>query len=228
MNKSLVAVVLFSLLSLGGFARPAHAQWAVIDVGAIAQLIQQVSIMEQELTTAENELTQAQTQFNSMTGTRGMQTLLSGISRNYLPTSFSQIPVLMAGPIGAQVNANAILTPAQVAALSPAEQQQLNAARGNAALLQVTAQQAYANASARFASVQELIDAIPTATDQKGILELGARIQAEQGMLQNEATKLNVLYQAAQAQEWAERQTASEQAVASVGNLRTLAPLALP
>lgn len=228
MNKSLVAVVLFSLLSLGGFSRPAHAQWAVVDVGAIAQLIQQVTIMEQELTTAENELTQAQQQFNSMTGPRGMQNLLAGINRNYLPTSFSQIPVLLAGPIAAQVNANAIMTAAQVAALSPAEQQQLNAARTNAALLQVTAQQAYANASARFASVQQLIDSIPAATDQKGILELAARIQAEQGMLQNEATKLSVLYQAAQAQEWAQRQSASEQAVASVGNLRTLAPLALP
>jgi len=47
-------------------------------------------------------------------------------------------------------------------------------------------------------------------------------------MLQNESTKLNVLYQAAQAQEWARRQSASEQVVAGVGSLRTLAPLRLP
>ena len=38
-----------------------------------------------------------------------------------------------------------------------------------------------------------------------------ARIQAEQGMLQTDSTKLNVLYQAAQAQELARRQSAIEQ-----------------
>jgi len=228
MKKMLPVIILFALTSLGGFTRAAHAQWAVVDVGAIAQLIQEVSLMEQQLANAERQLTQAEQQFQSMTGPRGMQSLLVGINRNYLPTSWAQIPVAMAGPIQSQVSTNAVLTPSQVAALSPAEQRQLTAARGNAALLQVTAQQAYSTTSGRFAQIQRLINAIPTATDQKAILELAARIQAEQGMLQNDATKLNVLYQAAQAQEWARRQSASEQAVAGVGNLRTLAPLSLP
>jgi len=138
------------------------------------------------------------------------------------------LPTALASPIQSQVNTNAILTPAQVAALSPAEQQQLNAARNNAALLQVATQQAYATTSSRFASVQTLINAIASATDQKGILDLQARIQAEQGMLQTDSTKLNVLYQAAQAQELARRQSAIEQVVAGVGNLRTLPALRLP
>ncbi len=34
----------------------AHAQWAVVDVGAIAQLIQQVTTMEQQLSTAKDQL----------------------------------------------------------------------------------------------------------------------------------------------------------------------------
>jgi type IV secretion system protein VirB5 len=95
-------------------------------------------------------------------------------------------------------------------------------------LLQVATQQAYSTTSSRFASVQTLINAIPSATDQKGILDLQARIQAEQGMLQTDSTKLNVLYQAAQAQELARRQSANEQVVAGVGNLRTLPALRLP
>ena len=234
MKKSAPLIVLLGLMSLAGLPRPAHAQFAVIDVASIAQAIQQLLVLEQQLSTAEQQLsnaeqqlTQAQQQFQSMTGARGMQNLLAGINRNYLPTSWAQIPVLMAGPIQNQVNTNAVLTPAQIAALSPAEQQQLNAARGNAALLQVTAQEAYSTASGRFAQVQQLINAIPSATDQKGILELAARIQAEDGMLRNDATKLTVLYQAAQAQQWALEQRATEQAVAGVGNLRTLAPLVL-
>ncbi len=45
----------------------AHAQWAVVDVGAIAQLIQQVATMEQQLSTAKDQLTQARDQLDSMT-----------------------------------------------------------------------------------------------------------------------------------------------------------------
>ena len=101
-------------------------------------------------------------------------------------------------------------------------------ARTNAALLAVAAQEAYATTSRRFDSIQQLISAIPNANDQKGILDLQARIEAEQGMLQNESTKLAVLYQAAQAEEWARQQSAREQVVAGVGNLRTLPALRLP
>ena len=52
--------------------------------------------------------------------------------------------------------------------------------------------------SDRFTSLQQLISAIGGATDQKASLDLNARIAAEQGMLQNEQTKLQVLYQVAQ------------------------------
>jgi type IV secretion system protein VirB5 len=228
MSKTLPAILLFVVLSFIGFTREAKAQFAVIDVGAITQLIQQVQQMQQALQTAQNQLNQAQQEYQSITGMRGMQNLLSGINRNYLPGTYSQLPVALAFPMQTQMIANAVLTPAQIAALSPAEQQQLNAARTNAALLQVATQQAYSTTSSRFASVQTLINAIGTATDQKGILDLHARIQAEQGMLQTDNTKLMLLYQAAQAQELARQQTASEQVVAGVGNLRTLAPLRLP
>lgn len=228
MNKSLPALLLVGLLSWVGYSPRAQAQWAVVDVGAITQLIQQVQQMEQVLQVAQNQLGQARQTYQSISGLRGMQNLLSGINRNYLPSTWSQLPTALATPLQAQVSSNAVLTSAQMANLSPAEQQLLTAARTNAALLQVAAQQAYAVTSSRFTSVQQLISAIATATDQKGILELQARIGAEQGMLQTDNTKLTLLYQAAQAQEWARRQTTAEQAVADVGNLRTLSALSLP
>ena len=228
MHKTLPGLLLLTFFSITGICPQARAQFAVIDVGAIAQLIQEVRQMQQALQTAQSQLNQAQREYQSITGLRGMQNLLSNINRNYLPTTWAQLPTALASPIQSQVNTNAVLTSAQLAALSPAEQQQLNAARNNAALLQVATQQAYATTSSRFASVQTLINAIPTATDQKGILDLQARIQAEQGMLQTDSTKLNLLYQAAQAQELARRQSAIEQVVAGVGNLRTLPALRLP
>jgi type IV secretion system protein VirB5 len=208
-------------------ASAAQAQWAVIDVGAIAQLIQEAATLKQQLSTIEQQLTQAQQQYQSMTGTRGMQTLLSGINRNYFPSDSTQLMTVLATPVQASINSNAVLSSSQMAAFSPAQQQQLNAARVNAALLQVTTQQAYATASNRFASVQQLITAIPTATDQKGILDLQARIQAELGMLQNEQTKLQVLFQLVKAQELSRKQRAQEQALADVGSVRNLPPIGL-
>ena len=221
-----IAIVVVGLMALGG-TRAAHAQWAVVDVGAIAQLIQEVKQMEQAVQTAQNQLNQAQQTYQSMTGGRGMEMLLSGTVRNYLPGTWAQVSTALAGPIQAAVNANAVLTAGQWAALSPAEQQQMTAARGNAALLQVAAQQAYATTSNRFASVQQLIGAIPTAADQKGILDLQARISAEQGMLQNDQTKLQVLFQLVQAQELARKQRTHEQAIADVGSVRNLPPIGL-
>jgi type IV secretion system protein VirB5 len=78
---------------------------------------------------------------------------------------------------------------------------------------QALSHQALSNASDRFTSLQNLITAISSATDQKAILDLQARISAELGMLQNEQTKLQILYQSTQAQESSLRQQAWEQVI---------------
>jgi type IV secretion system protein VirB5 len=210
---------------------------AVIDAGAIAQLIQQIQTLNQQLSTARDQLTQARDEFRSITGGRGMEQLLGGTARNYLPPNWAELQSVLQGAtssygalsasVQSVTNANAVLTAEQVAALSPEERQQLEAARRSAAMLQVLAREALATTSARFTSIQQLINAIPAATDQKAILDLQARIGAEQSMLQNEHTKLDVLYQAAQAEEWARRQRVREQAIADIGSLRRLPPLGL-
>ena len=56
----------------------ARAQWAVIDVGAIAQLIQEVQTLRQQLATAQAQLNQAEAALATTTGNRGMQLLLGG------------------------------------------------------------------------------------------------------------------------------------------------------
>jgi type IV secretion system protein VirB5 len=81
--------------------------------------------------------------------------------------------------------------------------------------------------SQRFASIQTLISAIPTATDEKGILDLQARIQAEQAMLQNENSKLHVMYEAAQSQAQTQQSRTDEQAIVDIGHLRALPPMGL-
>jgi type IV secretion system protein VirB5 len=89
------------------------------------------------------------------------------------------------------------------------------------ATLQAVAHQALATSSSRFASLQQLIDAIARAPDQKAVLDLQARVAAEQGMLVNEQIKLQMLYQSIEANRWAEDQRSLERVIAGQGQFAT-------
>lgn len=236
MCKRLLTVWLLGLL---GFGTPpiAHAQFAVIDVASIVQLVQEVEQLQQQVQTARSQLSQAQSEYAAITGGRGMEQLLSGTVRNYLPMDWTQIAEVLGGRSGSYpaltsslqslIASNAILTSAQVSALSAPQQAQLLAARQSPALLQALSRTALSSSSERFAALQQLISALGRATDQKGALDLTARIAAEQAMLENEQIKLQGLYQVAQSEEWVRRQRLSEQAIADQGSLRKLPPLGL-
>ena len=90
--------VAFGLIAclLSAIAPRAQAQWAVIDVQALVQLMQQVQTLNQTLNTARGQLTQAQQEFQSITGARGMQNLLAGTVRNYLPSNVSELTAALA------------------------------------------------------------------------------------------------------------------------------------
>jgi type IV secretion system protein VirB5 len=209
MHKRSVQWFLACLVALVGAMPTARAQWAVIDAPAILQLIQEVQTAAQQLATAQNQLLQARQALQTMTGDRGMQQLLSGTNRNYLPANWTEVTGALQGSSGYGalsadvqniISANTVLSPQRLATLSPSAQQLIQAQRQWTAMQQALARQALANASNRFASIQTLIASIPTASDQKGILDLQARISAELGMLQNEQTKVQVLNQSVLAQ----------------------------
>jgi type IV secretion system protein VirB5 len=120
-----------------------------------------------------------------------------------------------------------VLSAQQLSTFSSTERNQVLGSRQSVAMLQATTQQALATISGRFASIQQLINAIGTASDQKAILDLQARISAEQGMLANDETKLQVIYQAMQAQQWANQLKSREQALSDIGSLRSLPAMGL-
>lgn len=225
--KMCACVALMSAL----FAPLARAQWAVIDVAAVTRLTAELQTLAQSLQTEREQYLEAQQQLSSMTGNRGMQDLLAGVRRNYLPGSWAQLSAALAGhsstypalagAIRAAVLADTSLTASQFARLSPAARAQLSANRHTAALLQALSEEALANASGRFAQLGELITAIGSARDQKSILDLTARISAEQTMVDNEQTKLGVLYSAARAERWADREREREEAIAAEGDFAT-------
>lgn len=235
MNKWRARLLFLIPLFTMGLTPQAHAQWAVIDVAAINQLVQEVTTLQQALTTAQQQLAQAQSAYAAITGNRGMSQLLSGTNWNYLPSDSSDIQAVLSGtsgPYGSlgssvqnHVASNAVLTPQQLASLSSTEASQLTADRTSTALLQSMTDQALTTTSARFAQLQELVNAIPTATDEKGVLDLQARIQAQETLLQNDEMKLGVLYQVAQSEQQADEERAREQAIADIGSFSALPPL---
>jgi len=219
-----------ALVLLSGMASTAQAQFAVIDVASISQLVSEVQVLEQQLETARSELTQAQSEYQSITGARGMEGLLRGTVRNYLPPDWGTLESTVQGStrypqlatdVQNALQTLSVLSAQQLAALSPVAAAQLQAQRQTIALLQGLSHESLANSSGRFASVQQLIDTIGQATDQKAILELLARIAGEEDMLQNEHTKLQVLYQGVQAQDLANAQSVREMTVAGHGQFQS-------
>jgi len=219
-----------TLVLLSGMASTAQAQFAVIDVASLSQLVSEVQVLEQQLETARSELTQAQSEYQSITGARGMEGLLRATVRNYLPPDWGTLQSTLQGSarypqLAADVQyalqTLSVLSAQQLAALSPLAAAQLQAQRQTIALLQSLSHESLANSSGRFASVQQLIDTIGQATDQKAILELLARIAGEEDMLQNEHTKLQVLYQGVQAQDLANAQSVRELTVAGHGQFQS-------
>jgi type IV secretion system protein VirB5 len=204
---------------------------AVVDVASVAQLVHQAQTLLQQLSAAQGQLQQLQAQYRSLTGSRGMQSLLGGSVRNYLPTQWPQLASIMNGQTGgftllaqsyqANLQNDALLSAAQLRTLSPPGQQQLLLDRQPVALLQALTQSELNATSARFSSLQQLIDAMGAATDPKAVLDLQARIAAEQSMLQNDQSKLQVLFQATVAQQWYVQQHDREQTLAEQGQFQS-------
>jgi type IV secretion system protein VirB5 len=232
LRRRLVAAAATLALATG-----VQAQIPVIDISSLVQLIQQLLTMEQQLTTLENQYAQARAAYAAITGPRGMQNLLSGTVRNYLPPDWQTMVGVLQGTatqyqalsanLQQIINGNAYLSSASLAAMTPAARNQIQQERQTVATTEMLTQQALAETSARFAALQQLINAIPAATDEKGALDLQNRIQAEQGMLQNEQTKVSVILQSAQAAERAWRQQNDEHAIQDLGSLRALPPMGL-
>lgn len=189
----------------------ANAGIPVIDAANLAQAVQQVSAWAQQYNQMLQQYQQMQQQYNSLNGSRGMASLVNNPAlRQYLPPNYQTI---LNNGYG---NSAAIRSAAKVfgtdnTSLDPtsAESKAFEANANQAAINRATAEDGYAQASQRFATIQVLLDKVNNAPDAKDIADLQARIQAEQVMQQNEQTKLMMLGQLAQAQ----RDLANQQAI---------------
>jgi type IV secretion system protein VirB5 len=241
LRRTLGAVTAACLVAVCAPAASVRAQGIpVIDVAALVQLIQQISYWQQQIKGMVSQLNQLQATYGAMTGTRGMQGVLptSNLARNYLPPDYQQLNNVTNGTsvtysgLSAQaqqiMTANAVLSSRRLGALTPQQQQIVQDGRRAAALLQVMTQQAYQNTSQRFSALQQLINTIGAAGDAKAISDLQGRIGAEQNMLTNEQTKLQVLYQMTQADQLQQQQRMRELATQQLGQQALLPAVPLP
>jgi len=238
--------VLIALMGAAGIgaAAPASAGMPVIDVANLAQAIQQVLSWGQQLQGMTQQYTemvrsyeQLQSTYNSLTGPRGMQNLLtvSLANRNYLPATSSQLTgvingtsttyPLLSSQVQISIQANAILSAQGMSGLSPQAQQYIRQSRQAAATLGMLSATSQANASNNFSSVQTLIGALGSTADTKASADLNGRIQSEQVMTQTNQIKTDALYQSIQAQQLQNAQLAREAAVKQQGSQATLTPI---
>lgn len=240
MFKAIHQWVAVAVLGVTGLVAtsPANAGMPVIDVANLAQAIEQVLSWGQQLQGMEQQYMQLQSTYSSLTGSRGMQSLLpiSLANRNYLPANYAQLASVMNGTsttyaaLSAQVQgsiqANAILSPQGVNRFSVQAQAYLRQQRQSAATLSMLSQQSQANASNNFSNVQSLIGALGSTADTKASADLSGRIQSEQVMTQTNQIKTDALYQNVQAQQLQNAQLAREAAIKQQGAQSTLTPIA--
>ena len=219
-----------TLLALILAAAPAAATIPVIDFASLTQLIQQMLSWQQQLEGMRQQLAQMHDTYASMTGRRGMEAVLQipPQARNYLPGDWVALMDVvtgasasyrdLAGVARAQLAANAILRPEDLARLPDDLRSLLSADRRAVAGSQALTRAAYGRSSDRFAALQTLIDRIGAAPDAKAIAELQGRIAAEQAMIANEGLKLVALAQLAEADGASRSLARQEQALANHGS----------
>lgn len=239
MHRHLPALLLAAMTSL---ASPGvKAGIPVIDVTAVANLMQQIAYWQQQIASMQKQYDQLKASkeqltqtYSALTGSRGMEQMLPipTAARNYLPPSYGELMNTLNGSstsyaglashVQSIMQANSVLSATQVNALSPELRRVVEQGRRSAALLSGMSQSAYQHTSQRFSTLQQLITHIAAAQDPKAIQDLQARIQAEQSMLTNEQTKLQSLYQAAQSEELMRKQRIREQSALDIGSTRSL------
>jgi len=155
-----------------------------------------------------------------MTGGRGMQSLLSGTNRNYLPSTWSDLMAAVRQTGGALPGAlgrhskpdDGQRCPDTAANSFPITRGADPIANGQAVggPLAVNLPSGARQHQHTLCIASALINAIPSAGDQKGALDLQARIQAEQAHATKRKHEMTVLHQTLEAQEWARKQSARE------------------
>ena len=201
---------LVAALSLTATMGSANAGIPVIDVANLAQAIEQVLAWAQQyqqmvdqIQEARNQVTQLQTTYDSMTGSRGLGTILNNAvdqaARRYLPAGGSDIEQLASGIVAGYGSLQATVADFKSSVSSlPIGTFTAGSNAANAWVAKVNSlatqkalgESAYSSAAQRTTDLENMIATIGVASDPKAIAEMQARIGAQQALVANENAKL--------------------------------------
>lgn len=218
---------LITALALGASVT-VRAEMPVIDITAAANAMQELEAwgkqaqqMQQQIQTLQQELQQVQQLYMSVTGGPNSLKNLSSLGNSsalyqYLPGNYQQI--LQSGYAGWQsVNQANQWVDVGTTGVSgnglQAVTQRAMQISSNVGMMQ----SAYNSAAERIANLQALMKQVDDTPDAKSIADLQGRIQAEQTLLQNEQTRLQLIGQIAALQRDQEAQKAQQAALAATG-----------
>lgn len=216
-------------LAVFGFNN-ANAGIPVIDVAAIAQQVQQViawgkqyTQMVDQINNLRNQYAQLQTTYNSLTGDRGLATLMNAATdqaaRRYLPEQADELEKLASGLVSGYgpLQSSIASLRAKVSTLPPGTfgagtdaLKALSAKLDSIATQQAMGKAAYSSAAQRTRDLENLIATSALATDPKAIAEMQTRITAQQALLQNESSKLQAMAYMQQTEQAQNEQRANE------------------
>lgn len=229
MKKHVLAATAALVMAVTGGAS-ARAQIPVTDGAALAKLIQEGITASQQLAQLQTQVGQYKTMLASLNPTsniNGVATILQNASvRNLLPSSVNNLGNLTSTNLGslgsisgaAQAirNANRIYTaPTDSTGLSDSEKyynQALEDSGNRAARDMATGQQVASVTTSRQTGLDQLRSQINSAQNPTDILNLQARLQAEQAMISNDSVRLQGVQMQQAAQDKLAQQRAMEEA----------------
>jgi len=202
----------------------AHAQMAVYDAASYAKLLQQAQTAIGQLDQLKQQVSQGQKLLDSLNPAADVNAIARALGapalRGVLPNADQYVAAARGdlaslGKIGQQAlairHANRLYTPTPGDPLG----QDLEQAGDRAARDLATAQAAGAAGQARLQGLQTLQAAVSSAPNARAVLDLTARIGAEQAMTANDQMRLQALAMSQAAEDHLARQRAQERAAAA-------------
>jgi len=221
MNRRLFAAAAAAVLLVSGSA---EAQVIVFDPTSYAKILLQAQTALNQLKQLEQQVAQGQqllTSLNQISNVNRLATVLSQPSlRAFLPNAdafvtAAQGDLTALGAIGAKAqairNANLLYTP-PAGAVAGAD---LTASGNRAAINLATAEAVGEAGATRLTGLQQLQAALDTAPNARAVLDLEARLAAEQAMITNDQMRLQGLAMTAAAQDQIQTQRDRERAAAA-------------
>ena len=185
----------------------------VADPQALANHITELAKMVEQIRQLENQLTQMEREYTSMTGSRGLGSLINSAYDTDVLKDLDLKGLMSQNGLKSSNDYNLGQGVGEVFDLS----------NKNAAQYSGQATKSLSQAQERFDELKGLVSKVNNSSDPKEVMDLQARIGAEQSFLQNEVAKLQILEQQAQANEQIRSQRVKQMAVESSGSLRQVA-----